>query len=86
MRRIAMETIAIVSGRYFDAARDLFGFKVPMSACGMLIACPYVESADLDYEPMVHKDCYKISRMEITSPDPLRGTLKRRLNSLQARF
>jgi hypothetical protein len=75
MRRIALETIAIVSGRYFDTARDLFSFKVPTSDCGMLIACPYVESSALNYEPMVHKDCYKISRMEITSPDPLRGTL-----------
>jgi hypothetical protein len=84
--RFSMPRLNILSEIHSDAARDSFWLRANTNRPASSRAGQRVKKSGFCYELVSHDDCFKNSRMVIPSPDPLRGTFKRRLNSLQVRF
>jgi hypothetical protein len=79
--RFAMQGMKILSGAHFDADRNQLGLRDNANRCSIVVVYQSVEKSDHDYVMMAHDDCFMNSRMVIPSPDPLRETPKRILNS-----
>jgi hypothetical protein len=85
-RRFARQGIEIQLDNNSDATRNQLNLRANANLCRRFTACQSVEKSDHDYALMAHDDCFKNSRMVIPSSDPLRGALKRSLNSPLVRF
>jgi hypothetical protein len=84
--RFAMQDMEILSGIHAGAARNQFDLRANAHRCRIVVVCQRVEKSEHGYVTMAHDDCLKESRMVIQSPDPLRETPNRILNSPQTWF
>jgi hypothetical protein len=80
----AMQGMEGLSEIHAVAASNQFGLRANANRCKIAVVCQSVEKSDHSYVMMAHDACFKNSRMVIPSPDPLRETHKRSLNSPQA--
>jgi len=84
--RFAMQGMEILSKIPSGAARNQSDLRTNANRCKSVVVCQSVEKSDHSSVMMAHDVCFKNSRMVIPSPDPLRETPKRSLNSPQAWF
>jgi len=84
--RFALQNIEILSEINSEEDRNQSGMPAKPIRCKRFNACQSVKKSGHDCALIAHDDRFKTSRMVISSPDPLRGTLKRRLNSPLVRF
>lgn len=84
--RFAMQSREILSEIHSVTTRNQSNLRANANRCKIAVVCQSVEKSDHGYVMMAHDDCFKNSRMVIPSPDPLRETPKRSLNSPQSWF
>jgi hypothetical protein len=82
--RFAMQGMESLSGINSIATRNLLDMWAQANRCSVAVVCQSVEKSDHDNGMVAHDEYYKNSRIVLSSPDPLRETPKRILNSPQA--
>jgi hypothetical protein len=82
--RFALQDKKSLSGTYHNATGDLAYLHAFANRSKIAVVCQSVEKSGHDNVMVAHDECFKNSRMVIASPDPLKETPKRILNSPQA--